>query len=119
MFLRMLRGPYLYEAFEPTQDRRWLTKISFPEFDIIAYYEIALYKRSYARWFIPNAAHHVAHIFTEVRGNVPEVFKKALARHFSFPVKGYDGNLTENGFYDMCMTFNDILSARMRTHIKT
>jgi hypothetical protein len=34
-------------------------------------------------------------------------------------VAGYNGALSENHFYEMCMTFNDILAARLRSFIKS
>ena len=119
MLLRRLKGSYAYEAHEPVRDRSWLMKCSYPDFDIVAYYEISVYRRLYERWFVPNATKHVASVFVETNGNVPESFKKALSRPFHFPVAGYNGALSENHFYEMCMTFNDILTARLRSFIKS
>lgn len=119
MVLRKLKGPYAYEAHEPVQDRAWLMKCSYPEFDLIAYYEISLYRRTYFRWFVPDASRHVAAIFVEAKGNIPEAFKKALSKPFYFPVAGYNGVLSDNNFYEMCMTFNDIMAARLRGFINS
>lgn len=119
MILRKLKGPYAYEAYEPVRERSWLMKCSYPEFDIVAYYEVSLYRRLYERWFVPDASRHVASVYAEANGNIPEAFKKALSKPFHFPVEGYNGALSENHFYEMCMTFNDILAARLRGLIKT
>lgn len=118
MFLRKLKGPYSFEAFEPVSERSWLLKCSFPDFDLVAYYEISLYRHVYHRWFIPDAGKHMATVYTEAKGNIPEVFKKALSKPFCFPVQAVDGRLTDNHFYEMCMTFNDIMNSRLRDFIK-